>query len=40
MTEARDPTTPFETVRWDFNPGRTVLIIIDAQNDFLHVDGW
>ena len=40
MKKARDSTTPFETVRWDFNPGRTVLVIIDAQNDFLHVDGW
>ena len=40
MTEDRDSTTPFETVRWDLNPGRTVLVIIDAQNDFLHADGW
>ena len=40
MTEDRDSTTPFVTVRWDLNPGRTVLVIIDAQNDFLHADGW
>ena len=33
-------TAPFETVRWDLNPGRTVLVVIDPQNDFLHADGW
>jgi len=33
-------TEPFETVRWDLNPGRTVLVVIDPQNDFLHADGW
>lgn len=40
MTDDIKSTTPFETVRWDLNPGRTVLVIIDAQNDFLHADGW
>jgi nicotinamidase-related amidase len=40
MTDDIESTTPFETVRWDLNPGRTVLVIIDAQNDFLHADGW
>ena len=33
-------TAPFETVRGDLNPGRTVLVVIDTQNDFLHADGW
>ena len=33
-------TAPFETVRWDLSPGRTVLVVIDPQNDFLHADGW
>ena len=33
-------TTPFETIHWDLNPGRTVLVVIDPQNDFLHPDGW
>jgi len=35
-----DSTTPFEEVRWDLVPGRTVLVVIDPQNDFLHPDGW
>ena len=33
-------TTPFETVQWDLVPGRTVIVVIDAQNDFLHDKGW
>lgn len=33
---ARDP---FEIARWDLIPGRTAVIIIDPQNDFLHPDG-
>lgn len=33
---ARDP---FEIARWDLVPGRTAVIIIDPQNDFLHPDG-
>lgn len=36
-----DPSViPFEEVRWDLVPGRTVVVIIDPQNDFLHADGW
>ena len=31
---------PFETVTWDLVPGRTVVVVIDPQNDFLHSDGW
>ena len=31
---------PFETVSWELVPGRTAVVIIDAQNDFLHPDGW
>src|SRR5258706_13680995 len=34
------PTTPFETMRWELVPGRTVLVVIDGQNDFLHPNGW
>ena len=34
------PTTPFETMRWELVPGRTALVVIDGQNDFLHADGW
>jgi ureidoacrylate peracid hydrolase len=28
------------SVRWDLVPGRTALLLIDYQNDFLHEDGW
>jgi nicotinamidase-related amidase len=31
---------PFAPVRWDLVPGRTALVLIDLQNDFLHLDGW
>jgi nicotinamidase-related amidase len=31
---------PFEPVRWSLAPGRTCLLLIDFQNDFLHHDGW
>jgi ureidoacrylate peracid hydrolase len=33
-------TTPFSHVAWDLEPGRTALVLIDPQNDFLHPDGW
>jgi ureidoacrylate peracid hydrolase len=33
-------TTPYAPIEWDIVPGRTALIVIDAQNDFLHPDGW
>jgi ureidoacrylate peracid hydrolase len=33
-------TQPFETRRWDLIPGKTAVVIIDPQNDFLHADGW
>jgi ureidoacrylate peracid hydrolase len=31
---------PFETIRWDLVPGRTAVVVIDPQNDFLHPEGW
>jgi ureidoacrylate peracid hydrolase len=37
MSDFRDP---FATVSWPLVPGRTVLVNIDLQNDFLHPDGW
>src|SRR5438105_10333865 len=37
MSDFRDP---FETASWSLVPGRTVLVNIDLQNDFLHPDGW
>ena len=30
---------PFAPVRWELVPGRTVLVLIDLQNDFLHPRG-
>jgi nicotinamidase-related amidase len=33
-------TPPYGSVSWDLVPGRTAVVIIDAQNDFLHPDGW
>lgn len=33
-------TDPFAPARWDLVPGRTTLLVIDPQNDFLHEDGW
>lgn len=33
-------TTPFAPIQWELVPGRTALVVIDAQNDFLHPDGW
>jgi nicotinamidase-related amidase len=40
MNSEEGPAAPFEAARWDLTPGRTVLVIIDPQNDFLHPDGW
>lgn len=37
MSDFRDP---FAAARWELVPGRTVLLLIDLQNDFLHADGW
>jgi ureidoacrylate peracid hydrolase len=37
MTSSADPFAP---VRWDLVPGRTTLLLIDLQNDFLHPAGW
>lgn len=40
MPSDHDSTDPFASVRWDLVPGRTSLLLIDYQNDFLHPDGW
>jgi nicotinamidase-related amidase len=32
--------TPYSRVSWKLVPGRTVILNIDLQNDFLHKDGW
>ena len=31
---------PFEPVSWNLVPGRTCVLLIDLQNDFLHPEGW
>lgn len=33
-------TAPYAPAHWDLVPGRTAVVVIDAQNDFLHPDGW
>jgi len=40
MRSDKISTVPFEEAHWDLTPGRTVLVIIDPQNDFLHPEGW
>ena len=30
----------YPSVHWPLEPGGTVLVVIDQQNDFLHPDGW
>jgi nicotinamidase-related amidase len=38
------PTTdfinPYAAAHWDLVPGRTAIVLVDLQNDFLHPDGW
>ena len=34
------PVDPFAVARWNLVPGRTALVVIDPQNDFLHANGW
>ncbi len=31
---------PFAPARWELVRGRTALVVIDPQNDFLHEEGW
>ena len=31
---------PFAPARWELVPGRTAVLVIDPQNDFLHEEGW
>jgi len=33
-------TLPYRKASWTLVPGRTVLVNIDDQNDFLHPEGW
>ncbi len=40
MTDEATQAAPFEAAHWDLVPGGTALVVIDAQNDFLHPEGW
>ncbi|MCP5149723.1 MAG: cysteine hydrolase [Ectothiorhodospiraceae bacterium] len=40
MSHDAMPGVPFADVHFDLVPGRTALVVIDPQNDFLHPDGW
>ena len=40
MTGKATQAAPFEAAHWDLVPGGTALVVIDAQNDFLHPEGW
>jgi ureidoacrylate peracid hydrolase len=31
---------PFSPAHWDLVAGRTAIVLVDPQNDFLHPDGW
>ena len=33
-------TQPWAAVQWPLVAGRTALVVIDPQNDFLHDEGW
>ena len=33
-------TTPYALASWRLRPGRTALVVIDMQNDFLSPEGW
>jgi nicotinamidase-related amidase len=40
MQTAHAGTDPFVLTRFDTPAGRTALVVIDMQNDFLHPEGW
>ncbi len=40
MTASGSGATPYNLATWKLTPGRTVLVVIDMQNDFLHPNGW
>ena len=40
MEKSYSGTDPFALTRFDTQAGRTALVVIDMQNDFLHPDGW
>lgn len=40
MTTQISGATPYTLASWQLTPGRTALVVIDMQNDFLSEDGW
>lgn len=40
MQKSHAGVDPFSLTRFAMAPGRTVLVVIDMQNDFLHSEGW
>jgi nicotinamidase-related amidase len=40
MQKSYAGTDPFALTRFPMPAGRTALVVIDMQNDFLHADGW
>lgn len=40
MQKSYAGTDPFALTRFAMVPGRTALVVIDMQNDFLHPEGW
>ncbi len=40
MTTPISGATPYTLASWRLTPGRTALLVIDMQNDFLSEDGW
>ena len=40
MQKSYAGTDPFALTHFEMPPGRTALVVIDMQNDFLHPEGW
>jgi nicotinamidase-related amidase len=40
MEKSYSGIDPFALTQFDMAPGRTALVVIDMQNDFLHPEGW
>ena len=40
MDKSYAGTDPFALARFTMVPGRTALVVVDMQNDFLHAKGW
>ena len=40
MTPSSNGIKPYNLASWRLSPGRTALVVIDMQNDFLSEQGW